>query len=262
MGVFGFLGADELRTRDTSIGNSTGVYGLQDQREAMRWTQRNIRALGGDPSRVFIFGESAGAGSVTNHLVMSESWGLFARAGMESGAFSQFDSAVTFDNAQQTYECLVAETGCDSNGQAVECLQALSAEKLLAAQVAIGNTVGNSTCLVEQPAYMFYPPIDGVEITDAPWALLRDGGASACRSCRQLPPLLAPGVDILLGSNADDVVTSHEHQPSCAEPANCTQQEFEDWVSGLFSASAPKNRFGLGNPPSEMVKNLTSLVKK
>ena len=80
VGVFGFLGADELRSRDVAgrgPGNSTGVYGLQDQREAMNWVQRNIRALGGDPSNVFIFGESAGAGSVSNHLIMEESWGLF-----------------------------------------------------------------------------------------------------------------------------------------------------------------------------------------
>ena len=63
------------------------------------------------------------------------------------------------------------------------------------------------SCMIEPlPAYMFYPSIDGVEITDAPWVLLRDGA-------------LAPGVDILLGSNRDDVVTSHIHPPCVASPA-------------------------------------------
>ena len=60
----------------------------------MKWVQKNIEAFGGDKSRVFIFGESAGAGSVAAHTVMplSIEHGLFSRAGLESGGYSVWDA--------------------------------------------------------------------------------------------------------------------------------------------------------------------------
>ena len=61
LGVFGFLGANQLRGRTHD--NSTGNYGQADQREALRWVQTHIAAFGGDKERVLLMGESAGAGS-------------------------------------------------------------------------------------------------------------------------------------------------------------------------------------------------------
>ena len=58
LNVFGFLGADSLRTKDPN--GATGNSGLQDQRAAMAWVQRSIKAFGGDASRVTIDGCSAG----------------------------------------------------------------------------------------------------------------------------------------------------------------------------------------------------------
>ena len=78
--AFGFLGSEALRARD----NSTGNFGIQDQRRAMEWIRQNAPALGADPTRVMIFGESAGAGSVANHLVRPQSWPYFSRAASES----------------------------------------------------------------------------------------------------------------------------------------------------------------------------------
>lgn len=75
LNVFGFLGSDHLRPLDAL--HSTGNYGLQDQRMALQWVQDNIMAFGGDPSKVMIFGQSAGAGSVSSHVTMPKSAGLF-----------------------------------------------------------------------------------------------------------------------------------------------------------------------------------------
>ena len=66
-------------------GDTTANFGIRDQRQALMWVQNNIRAFGGDPSKVTLFGESAGAMSVGLHLfAMPSSKPLFRAAIMES----------------------------------------------------------------------------------------------------------------------------------------------------------------------------------
>ncbi|XP_068617403.1 esterase E4-like [Battus philenor] len=63
-----------------------GNAGMKDQMAALRWVQLNIRKFGGDPDKVTIFGESAGAACVSFHLVSPMSKGLFRRAIAQSGS--------------------------------------------------------------------------------------------------------------------------------------------------------------------------------
>ncbi|XP_072048620.1 cholinesterase-like [Amphiura filiformis] len=76
--AFGFLTTGD----DASPGN----YGMLDQVEALRWIKTNIQAFGGDHNRITIFGESAGAGSVSAHLFSPLSRDLFNQAILESGS--------------------------------------------------------------------------------------------------------------------------------------------------------------------------------
>ena len=83
LGIFGFLALPELTAE--SPHHSSGNYGLLDQIAALEWVQRNIAAFGGDPTRVTIFGESAGAESASVLMASPLANGLFTRAIAESG---------------------------------------------------------------------------------------------------------------------------------------------------------------------------------
>jgi len=84
LNVFGFFNHPEL-TKESDRGSS-GNYGYLDQVAALEWVNRNIAAFGGDPARVTIAGQSAGAGSVLALMASPLAKGLFVGAIADSGS--------------------------------------------------------------------------------------------------------------------------------------------------------------------------------
>ena len=99
LGPLGFL---SLET-DKAPGN----LGLHDQYLALVWVKENIEVFGGDPNKVTLMGESAGAMSAMCHLVSPTSKGLFHKVIALSGTCSS--SLLLNDRTPRTYACAVAQ---------------------------------------------------------------------------------------------------------------------------------------------------------
>jgi len=83
LGALGFFAHEDLTREDPTA--SQGNYGFLDQMAALDWVRENIQAFGGDPDRITIAGQSAGAGSVTVQMVSPLTQGKFQGAIMMSG---------------------------------------------------------------------------------------------------------------------------------------------------------------------------------
>ncbi len=84
LGSLGFFAPKELIEEAKAKGEPVGNYGTMDQIASLKWVKKNIQAFGGDPDNVTIFGQSAGARSVTWLMVSDAAKGLFHKAIAES----------------------------------------------------------------------------------------------------------------------------------------------------------------------------------
>ena len=163
-GPFGFLASSEVQ-KNGSLNN-----GYLDQRQLLQWVQKEIAQFGGDPGHVALGGQSAGAGSVVNHLTANggKNLNLFHGAIMESQSMPPIRNV---DDQQFQYNDLVNRTGCNTSGDTLSCLRNLDYATLLSHldSPPYPDGAGGS------PVFAYNPVIDGSFIVDIPMNMLKNG---------------------------------------------------------------------------------------
>lgn len=151
VGIYGFMAHPGLDVENPA--HASGNYGLMDQVAGLKWVKANVSAFGGDPGKVTIAGQSAGAMSV-HHLIASPlAKGLFHQAIAQSGSGT---GVAVPDHAagEKAGEALMKAAGVSSIAE----MRKLTPEQLQAAQAKMGQGGGGLA---------FAPIVDGLFLPDA-----------------------------------------------------------------------------------------------
>lgn len=183
LGILGFLHLGEYSDHEYSHSANCGIL---DQIAALKWVQENIAAFGGDPDRVTIFGESAGAMSVGTLLTLPQAKGLFQQAILQSGAAA---NVISSEKATRVTGKLLSALGLE--GDELARLKDIPVDQLIEASSQI-------------PAMSLGPVLDGVTITKHPEKAITEG--------------FAKDIPIIIGTNKDEFRLFTAFEPMWKNP--------------------------------------------
>lgn len=186
--IYGFLAHPWLSAENED--HISGNYGMLDQIAALKWVHENIRAFGGDPENITVFGQSAGAMS-TQTLISSPLTGnMIAKAIMQSGG--GYGNGLNRDDMTLAFQEELGELFVKASGKhSLEELRALSAEEINALIPAFFGEA-----MPKAKGLFLVPTIDG--------CLLEDGYNALVEQMK------IKNIPYIVGCTADDMLVTQE----------------------------------------------------
>ncbi|MFA5182491.1 MAG: carboxylesterase/lipase family protein [Syntrophales bacterium] len=212
LGPLGFLVHEDLE-KESPAGVS-GNYGLLDQIAALQWIRNNIGAFGGDPDRITLFGESAGAASISLLMLSPPARGLFHRAIMQSATATTLPYIMplangSYDQARETGRKLAAGLGCEKGRDALAAMRAKTPEEIMAAARSPLDDIAFSN-----EGLLFAPVYDGRLIPGRPEILLAQG--------------TQPQMPVIIGTNKDEATLF---------TGDLSYKTYKGWISKHFGSN-------------------------